>query len=307
MLKRIYQGKQIHMFNEIKLHQKILLNLIFVILSILIIIPLWLAISISFSAEGEMFRNGYKLIPGQFSTAAYKFLFSQPDVILNAYRVSMSVTAIGTILGLVISTGLAYITVRKDFRYRNIVSFFVFFTILFQGGLVPYYIIITRWLHLGNSLWALIMPYLVIPMFVLFLKGFLQGLPNELFESAKMDGASELRIFFQIVIPLSKPGLATVGLFFLLRYWNDWFLALLFIEDFDKTPLQLMLARVMQNIQFIRENAASLAAFQGSMEDLPSEALRMATLIIAAGPMLFIFPFFQKYFVKGLTVGSIKG
>ena len=294
-------------YNEIRVPSKIVVNLVFIALSIAIIIPMWLAVSVSFSRESAMFRNGYRLIPEEFTTAAYSFIFAQPEIVLNAYGVTILVTVVGSVVGLLISTSLAYVTVRRDYRYRNITSFIVFFTILFHGGLVPFYMVVTRWLGLANSLLALILPFLVIPIFVLFMKGFLQSLPKELFDSAKIDGATELRTFFQIVLPMSKPALATVGLFFALRYWNDWFLALLFIEDFNRTPLQLMLVRMMQNVQFMRENAEAMAAFAGNMEELPGESLRMATLVVAAGPMLFVFPFFQRYFVRGLTVGSIKG
>jgi putative aldouronate transport system permease protein len=304
---RLNRASRTRGYNEVSLPTRLVVNLVFVVLSLAILLPMWLAVSISISNETEMFTQGYSLLPRETTFAAYELIFSQPNVVLNAYKVTILVTLFGTIGGLLVSTGLAYVTVRKDYRYRNITSFIVFFTILFHGGLVPYYIIIARWLGLTDTYLAMILPYLVTPIFVLFLKGFLQSLPIELYDSAKIDGASELRTFFQIVLPLSKPGLATVGLFFALRYWNDWFLALLFIEDFDRTPLQLMLVRIMQNVQFLRENAANLQGVVLRLEDLPSESLRMATLVVAAGPMLFVFPFFQRYFVRGLTVGSIKG
>ncbi|MGQ9631006.1 MAG: carbohydrate ABC transporter permease [bacterium] len=177
---------------------------------------------------------------------------------------------------------------------------------LFNGGLVPWYILIVRYLHLKDTLWVLIVPYLVVPWFVLLLRTFFQQIPISLIESAKIDGASEFRIFFSIIVPLSKPALATIGLFICLRYWNDWWLSLLYIEKENLVPLQYMLYRMMANIQFLTSQLTTTAV-DIDVGKLPNESARMAMCVLAAGPMLFVFPFFQKYFVKGLTAGALKG
>ncbi|WP_246218325.1 carbohydrate ABC transporter permease [Litoribacterium kuwaitense] len=185
-------------------------------------------------------------------------------------------------------------------------TFYIFFTMLFSGGIVPLYILVTQFLHLGDTIWALILPYLVNPFFVLIMKGFMDQVPFEIVESAKIDGAGEWRIFFKLIIPLTTPALATVGLFTSFLYWNDWWLGLLFIDDQDLVPLQLLLYRIMNTIEFLSNNMHS-ANVSIDMSQFPSLSARMAMAVLVAGPMLFVFPFFQRFFVKGLTVGSIKG
>jgi putative aldouronate transport system permease protein len=248
---------------------------------------------------------GYRLIPKSISWKAYQYIFQSPEIILNAYGITILVTVCGTILSLLITAMLAYSLSRTDFRYRRVASFLVYFTMLFNGGLVPWYIVISQYLHLKDKIAVMIVPYLLSAWFVLLMKGFLQSLPMEIFESAKMDGAREFRIFFRIVLPLSKPGLATVGLFTALMYWNDWWLALLFVDDNRIIPIQLMLNRIMSNLAFLTSELGRNARIDVSK--FPNESARMAMCALAAGPMIFVFPFFQKYFIRGLMVGSIKG
>lgn len=269
-------------------------------------IPILLVFSISMSEEKIIALRGYSIMPVKFSLNAYKYIFKSPEQILNAYAVTITVTLIGAVTGLLLASMLAYVLSRNDYKYKNYSSFFVFFTMLFNGGLVPFYILVSQKLHLKNTIFALILPYLVIPWFVLLMKGFLSVISISIIESAKIDGASEWRIFFRIVIPVAKPGLATVGLFYILMYWNDWWLGLLFIEKPDLVPIQLMLNNVMENIDYLTRNVIQVNVGVEILK-LPSLSARMAICTLGMAPVLFVFPFFQKYFVKGLMVGSVKG
>ncbi len=284
----------------------IIISIILTLFALTCIIPIIAVLSISLSDEMDILRHGYKLIPKKISLTAYEYIFKVPKQILQGYFISLSVTGVGTALSLFVIAMVAYPLSRRDFKYRNPLAFYIFFTMLFNGGLVPWYILIVRYLHLKDTWWVLVLPYLVAPWFILLLKTFFQQIPIGIIESAKLDGASELRTFFTIVVPLSKPAMAAIGLFILLRYWNDWWLPLLYIESESLVPLQYMLHRMMANIQFLTQQLRT-TQMTIDISKLPNESARMAMCILAAGPMLFIFPFFQKYFVKGLTVGAIKG
>jgi putative aldouronate transport system permease protein len=284
---------------------KMIINLFFTLITIAMVVPMLLVVSISLSEEKELLTNGYRLIPEKFSLLAYELILNSPGQLLKAYGVTIFVTVTGLVLSLLVTAMIAFSISRKDYRYGRITTLYVFFTMLFSGGLVPFYILVTQYLHLKDSIWALIIPYLVSPFNVLILKGFLEKLPAEIFESAKMDGASEYRIFFRIVLPLSTPALATVGLFIAFAYWNDWWLGLLFIDNQNLVPLQLLLYRIMSTIEFMTNNI-SMVNVQVDLSQFPSLSSRMAMAVLAAGPMMFVFPFFQRYFVAGLTVGSVK-
>jgi len=290
---------------ETKKRSNLTIVLFFAILSIMILFPLLYVVSVSLTSDAEIARHGYRLIPDSVSLTAYEYLFRTPKALLQSYFVTIVVTVGGTALGLLLTSSIAYVMTRKDYRYSQITTFFVFFTLLFNAGLVPSYIIATNVLHIQNSIWALILPYGVSAWFTMLMKGFMQGLPFEVIESAKIDGASEFGIFWKIVMPLSKPALATIGLFYALAYWNDWWLAMLYIQDENLIPLQYYLQRIMTNIEFLTKNVQ--AGINIDMSQIPTESSRMAIAILAAGPMLFAFPFFQKYLVKGLTVGAVKG
>lgn len=275
------------------------------LLSISCIAPLMLVATISITGIESIYRAGYSFIPRVISLDAYIYIFADAKHILRSYLVTIVVTIVGTFLSLLVMAMIAYPLSRSDYRHQRKMSFYVFFTMLFNGGLVPTYIVVMRYLHLGDSFWVLILPYLVIPWYVLLLKTFFAQIPYEIIEASKVDGCSEYRIFFTILLPMTKPALATVGLMASLRYWNDWWLSLLYINNENLVPMQLLLYRIMANIQEL----ARLAAESGITETIqfPSESARMAMAIIAAGPMLFVFPFFQRYFVQGLTVGAVKG
>lgn len=265
------------------------------------LLPMILVISISLSDERLVARQGYSLWPVGFTTFAYEYILQEPGQMVRAYGVTILVTATGTVLGLLICSLLGYAISRKDYKFRGVLSFYVFFTLLFNGGMVPFYILVTRYLGLKNDLLALILPYLVTAWYVLILRTSFAQLPVELLDAARIDGAGEWRIFFQIVLPLSKPALATVGLFFILRYWNDWFLALLFIDIDTLYPLQYLLYVLMQNINFLASNPQTTGV------PIPSQSARMALAVLAFGPALFSFLLLQKYFVRGITIGGLKG
>ncbi|QJD86837.1 carbohydrate ABC transporter permease [Cohnella herbarum] len=282
---------------------KMLIHLVLILFGIACIIPLISIISVSLSDETTILQEGYSFFPQGFNLSAYAYVLYKPAQLLNALKVSLLVSAIGTIISVLISAGISYVLSREDYKYKNSLSFYVFFTMLFNGGLVPTYILISNYLHLKNTIWVLILPYLAIPWFILILRTFMQKIPHTIIESCMIDGASELRIFIQMILPLAKPGLATVGLFTILQYWNDWWLSLMYIDKESLVPLQYMLYRMINNIEFLTRTASIMPG----MNTVPAETARMAMAILAAGPMLLVFPFFQKYFVKGLTVGAVKG
>lgn len=265
------------------------------------LIPLVMIVSASFTEEATLVNTGYQLIPPKFSLEAYRWLGNDPSMLVNAYGVTVIVTAVGTVVGVFIMALLAYVLSRRDFKLRTVLTFIVFFTMLFNGGLVPYYINMSRVLGVKDSLWALILPYLVTPFYVLLLRTYFSALPKDLFDAARVDGAGEWRIFFQIVVPLSTPALATVGLFTMLQYWNDMYQALLFIENQRLYPLQFTLYRLLVNTQMLNELTVQ------SGIPVPHLSVTMAMAVIALGPVIFAFLFVQKYFVRGITLGSIKG
>ncbi|MGG3507224.1 carbohydrate ABC transporter permease [Paenibacillus lautus] len=286
---------------------KLLIHLLFVLLSLAVVLPFLLVVAVSLTDEASLTRNGYQFLPESFSLEAYRYLLDAPDILLRAYGVTITVTVIGALAGLLLTAMTAYVISRPDYRYNRATTFYVFFTMLFSGGLVPSYILITQYLHLKDSLLALILPVLLSPFNIMVMKGFMSKIPLEIVESAKIDGARELRIFFRIILPLSTPALATLGLLISFTYWNEWFNAMLYIDDPNKVPLQLLLVRTLGSIEFITSNSEFAQQLGVDLSSFPNNSARMAIAVLAGGPMLIIFPFFQRFFVKGLTVGSLKG
>lgn len=287
-----------------KQQTRIVHGLIFVIVGVICvlwIIPLLMVISGSFTEEATLVNTGYQLLPPRFSLEAYEWLWHDPSLLVISYGISIFVTVVGTSLSLLIMSMLAYVLSRREFKLRGVFTFFVFFTLLFNGGLVPYYINMSRVLGLKDSIWALILPYLVMPFYVLLLRTYFSGLPKDLFDAAKVDGAGEWRIFFQIAVPLSTPALATVGLFSMLQYWNDMYQALLFIENQQLYPLQFTLYKLLVNTQMLNDLAVQTG------QPVPHLSVTMAMAVIAIVPIIVAFLFVQKYFVRGITLGSIKG
>jgi putative aldouronate transport system permease protein len=294
-------------FNSRLTAGKLIIHLILILTCIVCIYPFLVVLGTSFQEENEILANGYSIIPKVFSLTAYQVILLEPTVLIRAYGVTILTTVAGTLIGVWVTSSYAFAISRKDYSFRTALSFFVFFTMLFQGGLVANYILMVNWLGLKNTMLALILPYLISGWYVLLLKGFLQSLPEALFESAKIDGAGEFRIFTTIVIPLSKPPLATIALFFVLQYWNDWWLTLLYVDQEHLIKLQYMLIRVLKNMEFLNSAEAMQYGLVKEGMQVPALSARMAMCTLAAGPMLVVFPFFQKYFVRGLTVGSVKG
>ncbi len=285
------------------------IHLLFILICLTFILPFILVISVSLSSEDAIRQFGYRLIPKSVDFLSYRFIFRNSQQMLDSYRVTFLQTALGTILSVTIMTLCAYPLSQQRFKYRGPITFFIFFTMLFGGGLVPTYILVTQYLGLGNKFWVYIFMNLANAFHIVVFRTFFQQLPESLPESAKIDGASEFRIYFQIILPLSKPVLATIALFAALDRWNNWFISLIYVRDNSLYTLQYLLQRILMEVQFIQNMARDLPPGIVMTEDfkIPSEGMRFAMAIVAAGPMLVIFPFFQKYFTKGLTIGAIKG
>lgn len=293
-------------FKNIKFSRGIML-FIMLIFAACCIVPFLIILGSSFQSQKEILNSGYSMIPKKATVSAYKYILSNPKSILNAYWITILTSFITTVMGVLLSASYGYVISRKEYRYKKSLSFFIFFTMLFNGGLVPTYILISKWLNLSDTIWALILPSLASPWYILMLKGFFQTLPSSLIEAAKIDGAGELKIFSTIIIPISKPALATIALFYLLGSWNDWWLSMLYIEKDSLVKLQYLLQRILKNIDFLNSEAAVKYSMVGSGTEIPTYSARMAMCVLATGPILMVFPFFQKHFVKGLTVGSVKG
>lgn len=284
-----------------------LLNIIAICFSILCVFPFLFVVIISFTDEKTLATNGYRLIPEKWSIEAYKYVFETGDMLLKSYGVTILVTVAGTLLSLFMISLYAYAISRKSFAYRRFFSLFAIFTMLFSGGMIPTYIVVTQVLGLKDSIWALIWPLAMNAFYIMILRTFyMTSVPDAIIESGKIDGAGEFKVFYRLVLPLSLPGLATIGLFSTLGYWNDWFNALLYIDDPNKVPLQSMLMRIESSMSFIQQNSANSSLSLEVMQNMPQDTARMAMVVLATVPIVFAYPFFQRYFVQGLTIGSVK-
>lgn len=282
----------------------VLSYIIITVIALVCLLPFVMLITNSFTAEQTLRMEGYSLLPRNFTLEAYEIIFRYPKKIIDAYGISIFITVAGTVAGLFLITMTSYVISRKDFKYRNKLSFFFYFTTLFNGGMISTYIFYIQYLHLKDNLLALILPGMMNVFYLLIMRSFIGSVPPALIESAKIDGAGEFRIFIQIVLPLLKSGLATIGLFLALGYWNDWYNAMLYINTENKYPLQYMLYDLQ-----MRTQALSMVASQAGIkvENLPSNSLKLAMAVVATGPIILVYPFVQKYFVKGVTIGSVKG
>ncbi len=292
--------------NKRELGGQIALNIVFIIMSALIILPFLLLVGVSLTSEADISKYGYQLIPHTVDFSAYKYIFKTPDMIIDAYKITFAFSVVKMVLAVLLMSMIAYPLTKREFKGKGAISFYLYFTMLFGGGLVPTYILITQYLHLKNTFWVYIFPGLISPWYVFMIRTFFQGLPYEISEAALIDGADEYQIFARIIIPLSKPVLATIALFMFLGMWNDWNTSMLYITEEKLYSLQYMLQRIMENIKLLQEMQKQGVMLSGAV-DIPSETMRMAMAVVVAGPALVVFPFFQKYFVKGLTVGSVKG
>lgn len=277
-------------------------------ITLLAFIPFVLITVASLTDETMLIRNGYSFFPQKFSLDAYAYMITNSSLILRSYGVSILVTCAGTAVSLIVTTMLAYPMSRKDYKYNNVLAFITFFTMLFSGGAVPAYIMWSRYFHISNTLAALIIPNYLLTAFNVFLvrNYFSNNVPAALIESAQIDGASELRTFFRIMLPLSIPVIATVGLFTGLIYWNDWINALYYINKPQLYGIQNLLMRIMNNIQFLNSSQAS-NLLGGKSVELPSTSIRMAMAILGLLPIVITFPFLQKYLIKGVIIGAVKG
>jgi putative aldouronate transport system permease protein len=299
----------IERFNRISYPANILFNIVFLIVALSCVIPLIFVIIISLSSSTSIRAIGYSFTPQQWSLDAYGYLWEMRKYIGQAFLVSIGITVVGTLLGLFLNATMGYVLSRTGFVYRRFFTILIFVPMLFGGGMVSTYLINTQLLRLGNTYWALILPLTVSSFYIIVLRTFFQTtVPDSIIESAKIDGASQMLIFFRIVLPISLPALATVGLFLSFGYWNDWFTTMLYIQSDHAYmyPLQYVLVDIDQNIQNMIRNAQYMMPGQ-SLANIPAESVRMAICVVVVVPITLSYPFFQQYFISGLTIGSVKG
>lgn len=282
-------------------------TVILAVLAVVALLPIILIVIASFSNEQALLENGYSYWPKAWSLDAYYYMVKQGSTILRAYGITIVVTVFGTLISVLITAMLAYPMSRKNFKYRNILAFFVFFTMLFNGGIVASYMMWSNIFHIKNTLWALMLPNYLVTAFNVFLvkNYYANNIPDAIIESAQIDGASEIRIFAKIVLPLSVPTIATISLFTALCYWNDWINGLYYITDSKFYGIQNLLIKIMNNVQFLKSGSASLLGTNNI--DLPGTSVRMAMAVVGILPIVIIYPFIQKYFIKGVVVGAVKG
>nr|WP_255654504.1 carbohydrate ABC transporter permease [Cohnella sp. REN36] len=288
------------------MRERLFLLLMYAVLSafaLFCFIPFWIVFINSFADESLLQTAGYQLLPGKFSLHAYEFLLSGKQV-FRSYGITIIVTIAGTALGVLVTAAYAYTLSHRKVKYRNILSFLTFLTMLFGAGLVGFYMLIANWLHLKDTVWALILPYLLNPFYAFILVSYYRTLPYELNEAATVDGANDLYIFFRIIWPISLPAIATVSLFYALQYWNDWYLSLLFIDNYKMLPLQMMIRQLMSNLNVMAYVSGSQTQYNVIV---PTYGMQLAIVCITIGPIVFVYPFIQRFFIKGLTLGSVKG
>ncbi|AWB43089.1 sugar ABC transporter permease [Paenibacillus sp. CAA11] len=299
--------KKVRDFHNISTGWNVIFNLIAGIFAFLCVFPFLFVVIISFTDEKTLASDGYRLIPAKWSLEAYRYVFQTGDMLLRSYGVTILVTVIGTLISLVMISLYAYAISRKSFAYRRFFSIFAIVTMLFNGGMIPTYMVVSQLLSMKDTIWALVLPLAMNAFYIMILRTFYAtSVPDAIIESGKIDGAGEFRIFLKLVLPLSLPGLATIGLFSTLGYWNDWFNALLYIDNPNLVPLQSMLMRIESSMQFIQQNSQNSSISMAALQNMPQDTSRMAMVVLATVPIIFAYPFFQRYFVQGLTVGAVK-
>ena len=305
-------GSGMKRFNSIRRGTDAAYSLLFILLALLCVVPVIFVIIISFSSEASIGKVGYSFVPAEWSADAYQYVWHLrnsrgiPTVVM-AFLTSVGITVVGTLLGLILISTMGYVLSRPNFRLRKVYTYLIFIPMIFHGGLLSTYVVNTQVLGLKNTYWALILPLCCSSFYVIIMRTFFQTtVPDEIIESGKIDGASQLRIFVQLVLPISLPALATIALFLTFAYWNDWYQASLYIESskHDLFPLQYVLVNIEKNIQYLANNDMAMSANSNA---LPSETMRMAIVVISVVPIMFSYPFFQKYFISGLTIGAVKG
>lgn len=293
--------------NQIKTSTNIIFNLVFLILAIMCVIPLLFVFSISITDEEVLRTNGYQLFPQVLSASAYEFLWNERMTILRAAFMSMAVTVIGTVISIALNTSMGYVVSRRTFKLKKLYTWLIFIPMVFNGGMLASYVVVNNILKLNNKIWALILPLACSAFSVTICRTFFRTtVPDSIIESAKIDGAGQFRIWSQIVLPISKPVMATIGMFAAFGYWNDWFQASLYIQDPKLQTLQSLLNQMQKNIEYIANNPYGGLSMQEYKLNMPTESVRMAIAIVIIVPIACTYPFFQKYFISGLTIGSVK-
>lgn len=282
----------------------VLLNILLIALCITCVYPFLLVIATSFNSESAIASFGYTVIPKEPTLYAYKYLFANASTLLRAYGVTIFVTVVGTMLHVIVCALYGYAISRNEFKFRNFFTFYMFFTMLFSGGTVPWYIVCTKFLHINNTIWALILPALCSAWNIIILKTFFKSsVPDAIIESARIDGASEIKTFVRIVCPIALPGLATIALFAMLGFWNNYFNAMMLTTKTSLQNLQLYLYNILKSASMMEQGASA----SGMTLKLPQESARNAICVISIAPIIFAYPFFQRYFIQGLTIGAVKG
>ncbi|MCA0755868.1 carbohydrate ABC transporter permease [Paenibacillus sp. N4] len=271
--------------------------------SVYCLLPFWSVVASSFASEASILSKGYTFWPADFSLEAYKLIFKD-NTIYRAYSVTTFVTLAGTVMSMILTSAMAYALSVKSVKYRNHIAFYVYFTMLFHGGLVASYLLISKYLDMKDTIWVLIIPSMLSAWNMFLLRNFFASIDDSIAESAKIDGANDVYILFRIILPISLPALATIGLFYALGYWNKWFDAVLYINDKDLYPLQYLIQRIMNNLDYINQVSADI-----NIPNFipPAMTVRLATTVVTIGPIVLLYPLLQKYFVKGLMVGAVKG
>ena len=302
------EAKAAFRLNQIKPATNGLFNALFVLLSFICLFPVFYVVIISVSSEESIRLNGYALIPETFSASAYMFLWNERGTIFHALYISVLVTVIGTVLGVLLTTTMGYVLSRPQYRLRNFFNWVVFIPMIFNGGMIANYVVVANLLHLNDTIWCLVLPLAVSSFNVIISKTFFRTtIPDSIIESAKIDGATQLTIFSRIVVPISKPVFATIGLFLTFGYWNDWFQSSLYISKNNLYSLQALLNNMMKNLDYIANNPSAGLSLQQYRNSMPSESVRMAIAVVIVIPIACAYPFFQKYFISGLTIGAVKG
>lgn len=295
-------------YNRVSKPANVAFSIVFIVSALMAVIPLVLVIIISFTDKESIFRNGYSFTPDKWSLKAYETLWETRASIGQSFLVSIFITVAGTALGLFLNATMGYVLSRKSFKFSKFYTYIVFIPMVFFGGLVANYLVVTQFLNIEGTILALILPMAVTSFYVIILRTFFTTtVPDSLIESGKIDGASQMRIFFQIVLPISLPALATIGLFLSFAYWNDWWHALMYmLTNNDLWPLQYVLISIEKKMEFLIKNPGTLGA-EALMNEMPQESVRMALVVVVVIPIACSYPFFQRYFVSGLTIGAVKG
>ncbi|MEG0570316.1 MAG: carbohydrate ABC transporter permease [Oscillospiraceae bacterium] len=296
-------------FNQISKKSNALFTVIFLLIALSCIIPLVFVIIISFTHKDSIAEIGYSFFPKKWTLDAYKYLWDSRVIILKSFAISIFVTVFGTLLGLFLNSTMGYVLSRRNFKFKKLYTYIVFIPMVFNGGMVANYLVMTKLLDLKNNILALILPIAVASFYVIILRTFFTTtIPDSIIESGKIDGAGQIRIFYTLVLPISLPAIATIGLFLSFSYWNDWFHALMYLNERDLFPLQYVLIQIEKNIEFMASGSSHLGISASEiLAKMPAESTKMALVVLAVIPIAASYPFFQKYFVSGLTVGAVKG